>query len=152
MIPFHSLFPELAQCEIRCVHIGDGPGAAPEARPPADEYPYLEFYCDDLQCDCRRAFLQVISRSQPGRIFASINFGWEDEKFYRKRLPLNPEDARGLVRGVLDPLNEQSEFAEDFLDLFQNVVLDAPYRLRLRRHYRMFRTELERRTAQGRIT
>jgi hypothetical protein len=49
------------------------------------------------------------------------------------------------VRGELDPLNEQSEFAEDFLDLFRRVVLDEPYRLRLRRHYQLFREELVRR-------
>ena len=45
----------------------------------------------------------------------------------------------------LDPLNEQSEFAQDFLDMFQRVVLDEPYRLRLRRHYLLFREELARR-------
>jgi len=27
--------------------------------------------------------------------------------------------------------------AADFLDLFQRIVLDEPYRLRLRRHYRL---------------
>jgi hypothetical protein len=47
----------------------------------------------------------------------------------------------------LDPINEQSEFAEEFLDLFRRVVLDEPYRLRLRRHYRLFREEFARRQA-----
>ena len=140
VIPFHSLCPEVAQREVRCVHLGAGPGSGP----PADEYPFVESYCEDLQCDCRRAFLQVISRGQPGKIFASINVGWEDEAFYRKHMPWEPDAARRIVRGELDPLNEQSEFAEDFLDLFQTVVLDVPYRLRLRRHHRLFRAELER--------
>ncbi len=74
MTPFHSLCPEVAQREVRCVHLEEVPGHEPTG-PPADEYAYLEFYCEDLQCDCRRAFLQVISRGQPGKIFASINFG-----------------------------------------------------------------------------
>lgn len=141
MISFHTFFPDLAQREVRCLHIGPGPGGGL----PADEYPFLEFYCEDLQCDCRRAFLQVISKNQPGRIFASINVGWEDEAFYRKRMLWDPDAARRIVRGELDPLNAQSEFAEDFLDLFQRLVLDVPYRLRLRRHHRLFRAELERR-------
>jgi hypothetical protein len=47
----------------------------------------------------------------------------------------------------LDPINEQSEFAEEFLDLFRRAVLDEPYRLRLRRHYQLFREELARRQA-----
>ena len=147
MIPFHSLLPEVAQREVRCVHLG--PASAPASQPalPADEYVYLEYYCDDLQCDCRRVFLQVIAKDQPGKVFASISYGWEKESFYRKRTPWDPDSARGTVRGELDPLNEQSEFAQDFLDLFQRVVLDEPYRLRLRRHYQLFREELTRRQA-----
>jgi hypothetical protein len=145
MIPFHSLLPELAQREVRCVHLGTAPDPASEPALPADEYAYLEFYCDDLNCDCRRVFLQVVAKGQPGKVFASIGYGWEKESFYRKRMPWDPDDARGTVRGELDPLNEQSEFAQDFLDLFQRVVLDEPYRLRLRRHYQLFREELARR-------
>ena len=147
MTPFHSLLPELAQREVRCVHLGATTETTPEPALPADEYIYLEFYCEDLNCDCRRVFLQVISKGQPGKVFASIGYGWEKESFYRKRMPWNPVEAKGTVQGELDPLNEQSEFAEDFLDLFQRVVLDEPYRLRLRRHYRLFREELARRQA-----
>ena len=147
MIPFHSLLPELAQREVRCVHLGPAPDSASEPALPADEYAYLEFYCDDLNCDCRRVFLQVVAKGQPGKVFASIAYGWEKESFYRKRMPWDPDEARGTVRGELDPLNEQSEFAEDFLDLFRRVVLDEPYRLRLRRHYKLFREELARRRA-----
>ena len=147
MTPFHSLLPELAQREVRCVHLGSAPDAAPEVTLPADEYLYMEFYCEDLNCDCRRVFLQVIAKGQPGTVFASISYGWEKESFYRKRMPWAPEEARGTVRGELDPLNEQSEFAQDFLDLFQRVVLDEPYRLRLRRHYQLFREELARHQA-----
>ena len=142
MIPFHKVLPELAQREVRCVHIGEDPnGVSPL---PADEYVYMEFYCDDLSCDCRQVYFQVISRKQPGKIFASINYGWEKEAFYRKRLAWDPAPAREMVRGELDPINEQSEFAEDFLDLFKRVVLDEPYRLRLRRHYRLLREEVAR--------
>jgi hypothetical protein len=82
MLEFHSLCPEVAQREVRCVHIGPGP----DPGPPADEYAYVES-------------------------------------------------------------NEQSEFAADFLELFQQIVLDEPYRLRLRRHHRLFREELRRRGA-----
>jgi len=147
MTPFHSLLPEVAQREVRCVHLGATTETTPEPALPADEYLYMEFYCEDLDCDCRRVFLQVISKGQPGKVFASISYGWEKESFYRKRMPWDPDEAKGTVQGELDPLNEQSEFAEDFLDLFQRVVLDEPYRLRLRRHYRLFREELARRQA-----
>lgn len=87
MTPFHSLLPELAQREVRCVHLGAATDGASEPALPADEYAYLEFYCDDLKCDYRRVFLQVIAKGQPGKVFASISYGWEKESFYRKRMP-----------------------------------------------------------------
>ena len=148
MIPFYSMLPELAQREVSCVHVSVAPDGSPDPDGlPPDEYAFLEFYCEDLDCDCRRVFLQVISKGQPGKVFASIGYGWEKESFYRKRTPWAPDEAKGTVRGELDPLNEQSEFAQDFLDLFKRFVLDEPYRLRLRRHYRLFREELARRQA-----
>ena len=61
----------------------------------------------------------------------------------------NSDEAKATVSGELDPLNEQSEFAQAFLGLFQDVVLDEPYRLRLRRHYRQFNEELARRRERG---
>jgi hypothetical protein len=131
MTPFHSLLPELAQREVRCVHLGAATETTPEPALPADEYIYMEFYCEDLNCDCRRVFLQVIAKGQPGKVFASLSYGWEKESFYRKRMPWDPDEAKGTVRGELDPLNEQSEFAEDFLDLFQRVVLDQPSKCHL---------------------
>src|ERR1017187_7310783 len=104
MIPFHSVFPELAQQEVRCVHLGPAPDAVSESALPADEYIFLEFYCDDLDCDCRRVFLQVIAKGQPGNVFASIGYGWEKESFYRKRIPRDPDAAKGTVRNELDQI------------------------------------------------
>lgn len=62
MIAFHSLLPELAQREVRCLHLGDAPGAPPGSGLPAGEYAYAEFYCKNLNCGCRRVFLQVVAR------------------------------------------------------------------------------------------
>jgi hypothetical protein len=149
MTPLHSILPELAAREVRCVHIGAGPDFAPGSGPPPDEYAYLEFYCEDLNCDCRRVFLEVVPKSQPGKVFASISYGWENEAFYRKRMPWNPNAAKRTVRGELDAINEQSEFAAGFLELFRKVVLDEEYRLRLQRHHQLFREALARRGAGG---
>ena len=147
MIPFHSLLPDVAQREVRCVHLGTSQNPHAERKLPADEYAYLEYYCADLDCDCRRVLIQVIAKGQPGKVFASITYGWDKESFYRKRTPWDPDFAKATVRGELDPLNEQSEHAEDFLELFRQIVLDAPYRLRLGRHYQMLRQEVARRAS-----
>jgi hypothetical protein len=145
MIAFHSVLPEIAQREVRCVHLQDMPGVTPGSALAAGEYAFVEFYCEDLECDCRRVFLQVIARHCQDKVLASINYGWEKESFYGKRMPYDPDAPRQIVRGSLDPMNEQSEHAEELLELFQQRVLDEPYRLRLRRHHRLFRDELQRR-------
>ena len=148
MTSFHSLFPELAQREVRCLHLGlAAADAEPHSKLPPDEYVFMELYCEDLSCDCRRVFFQVIRKGDRQRVLANIVYGWEKESFYRKRTRWGDGDfeARQVVRGELDPLNEQSEFAEELLELFKRFVLDEPYRLRLRRHYRLFKEELARR-------
>ncbi len=87
------LLPELAQREVRLVRLGTTPGTAPEIALPPDEYAYLESCCEDLNRDCRRVFLQAIAKGQPGKVFASISYGWEKESFYRKRMPWDPTPA-----------------------------------------------------------
>lgn len=143
MIPFATLCPEIAVREVRCIIVGPVIDSNADSGIVPDNYAFFEYYCDDLKCDCRRAYLQVRAEGQPDKIFASINVGWESEAFYRKRMPWDPDAARGILRGELDPINKQSEFAEEFLDLFHRLILDVPYRMRLRRHYRLFREELE---------
>ena len=44
MIPFHSLLRELAQREVRCIHLGSVPGVTPASGLSAGEYAFLEFY------------------------------------------------------------------------------------------------------------
>lgn len=149
MIPFHFVLPEIAQREVRCIHLQAVPGVQPASGLSPGEYAFVEFYCDDLACDCRRVFLQVIAQHDRDKVLASINYGWEKESFYRKRLAWDTDAPRKIVRGSLDPMNQQSEHAEELLELFQQRVLDEPYRLRLRRHYRLFREELVRRQAPG---
>ncbi len=134
MIPFHTRCPDIAQREIRFIRTAPGSGGLPP-----DEYAFLEFYCDDPKCDCRRAFLQVLSRNRAGAVMASINIGWEAPEFYRNKFPYLPEAATEITAGSLDPLNQQSEHAPELLALFQECVADEAYKARLKRHYELFR-------------
>lgn len=146
MIQLHSLLPEIAQRELRCVSVQQQPGAPRASGLPSGAYAFVEYYCEDLNCDCRRVFIEVIAQHSSGEVLASINYGWEAESFYRKRMPYDPDAARLIVEGSLDPMNTQSEHSNDLLELFQQHVLDEPYRLRLRNHYELFREELRRRS------
>ena len=145
MIEFHSLLPDIAQREVRCIHLQAAPGMPVASGLSPGEYAFVEFYCQDLNCDCRRVFIEVRARRQPDQVLASINYGWEEESFYQQRLPFDPDAPREIVQGSLDPMNTQSEHSRELLELFQQCVLDETYRQRLRRHYELFRAELGRR-------
>ncbi len=142
MVPFHSRCPDVARREIRSLTVLPGAGS-----PPTEEYAFLEWYCDDPKCDCRRAFIQILASSRPGVILASLNIGWENEEFYHKQFPYMPEAAREITEGSLDPINEQSDEAPALLKLFQDHVASAAYRARLKQHYELFR-----RTRPGPLT
>jgi hypothetical protein len=137
MIPFHTVCTEVAMREVRSARVAPGPDGLD-----GDEFAFVEFYCDDLACDCRRVFLEVWSKARAGEIVASINFGWESRAFYRQRMPYPSGAAREIVEGSLDLLNQQSELAPELLKLFQEVVANQDYKARLQRHYELFRRTL----------
>ncbi len=139
MSPFHTRCPEEA---ARATFGFVLPPGQPAAALPPGAYAILEWFWDDPGCDCRRAFLQVVPRSQAGPILASINFGWESRAFYQRKLPYSPEAPREITEGSLDPLNEQSPLAPAVLKVFQQVVAEGEIAGHLQRHYEAFKATL----------
>lgn len=138
MFPFHINCPEPGLREIRSIHV-----LAPGGQVPVGEYAYLELYCQDLDCDCRRVLFQVASSAAPDTILATINFGWESIEFYTEWMHGDEEAGREIVNASLDPMNPQSEYSDHLLDLFQNVMMADPnYVARLRAHYELFKRSL----------
>jgi hypothetical protein len=135
MAPFFSRFPELAARETRTLKL-----LGPQFGLPAAEFGFLELYCNEPTCDCRRVLLQVCSPDQPAKVLATINYGWESEDFYARWLDGDRESARELVSASLDPINPQSKLSPALLMVFRHVLLqDRAYIDRLRRHYLMFK-------------
>ena len=73
---FASKFRQLAAQETRVIHVLERDDI------PLGEYGFLELFCADPDCDCRRVMLQVTTPD--GRVWASISFGWENARFYRR--------------------------------------------------------------------
>jgi len=117
------MFPQVAKDECRFAILGDPVDGPPQKLDlPAGTYGFLEFYCDDPDCDCRRVMLNVFQPEKPGFV-AVISYGF---------------DPGTELRGpFLDPINKQSEYAEAALDLCRFVLQDAAYVARLESHYRM---------------
>jgi hypothetical protein len=136
LVPFTRLFPELGHKETRVVEFPD------EGELPKGRYAFLENYCDNPACDCRRVVLCVVNEAVPREILASINFGWESLEYYAKWMG-SKEDARDMVGATLDPVLPQSSQARLLHGLFKDVVLrDPAYVERLKWHYAMFKAAL----------
>ncbi len=135
MAAFYIRFPDLGLAETRTLST-----LASEDGLPAGNYAFMEFYCDDPPCDCRRVLFKVWAQNQPGATLATINFGWESVEFYTRWLHGDKDSAREITAGSLDPMNPQSPLAPMLLGLFRTCLLpDAGYVARLERHYQMFK-------------
>jgi len=140
---FHSRFPEVAERETRTITVID---PSHFNIPPA-HYSFLEMFCDEPGCDCRRVFFSVVSSLQ-NDIKAVIAWGWEDPCFYVKWMGDNdPHVIKDLMGPVLNLASPQSNLAPAVLKLFEGVLLkDNAYIERVKRHYVMFRETVDKKS------
>lgn len=131
MQPFFSVFLDLAARETRTLTVQRSEVL------PAGEYGFVEFYCNEIDCDCRRVLVQVMRPDTGDTVWATINYGWEKKAFYDKWAK---EDRDHCTGAYLDPLNPQTEYADELLDVFlYNIDNNGAYIDRLKRHYAMFK-------------
>jgi len=142
MVPFYTRFRDLAFREMRSATVRGWQGL------PDGEYGFLESYCDEQGCDCRRVIINVIPAHAPAQILATINYGWEEQAFYDRWMRA-PELARECKGPVLDALNTQSQYAPALLRLFETVLQDEAYVRRLASHYALFKGKDRGRKATG---
>jgi len=146
MIPFMKRFPELAARETRTVTVKDRHDL------PDGEYGFVELYCDEPGCDCRRVMIDVL---RPGtawsKIWATIGYGWESLGFYGKW----EGSGRGSIElkgPYLDPLNPQTKYSPALLNLFRFLLTSPDYVERFKRHYQMFRDSVEKDGPRDRLS
>ena len=124
MIGFHLLFPDEAANECRTVT------PLNRADLPSRTFLFMEAYCAETRCDCRRVMLNVIDAESHDHV-ATINYAFD---------PPKPSfDDPGQM--FLDPLNPQTELSPAFLELTADMVAsDRAYHDRLVRHYTMWKS------------
>jgi len=137
---FQSRFPEVAERETGTVTVID----SSSFNLPQASYYFLEMFCDEPGCDCRRVFFSVVS-SLENDIKAVIAWGWEDKTFYCKWMGSNdPDIIKDLMGPELNLTSPQSDLAPALLKLFQRVLLqDGDYIERVKQHYAMFRKTVD---------
>jgi hypothetical protein len=131
---FHDHFPAVAERETRTLTVFKRDGL------PDGSYAFIEMFCDEPGCDCRRVLFQVMS-SRRKDIEAVVGWGWEKTEFYAKWFRHDDPQAVAEMKGpVLNLLSPQSSLAPAILELVKDVLLKDPaYIERIKRHYAMFR-------------
>jgi hypothetical protein len=138
--PFHEYCPEIAEKETRSITIlEDASLKLPQA-----DYGFVEMFCNEPGCDCRRVMFNVFS-SIDEKPKAVIVYGWEKKKFYVKWFRnTDPRVIKDLMGPVLNQMSPQSELAPELLKLFKDLLLkDKNYMDRVKRHYSMMREKVD---------
>jgi hypothetical protein len=137
---FNNYFPDIAERETRTLIVPRNSSF----ELPAGEYTFLEMFCDEKGCECRRVFFYVISPLRRGAV-AVIAYGWEDKQFYVEWMrDDDPEAIRNLKGPVLNIASPQSDLARRVQKLAEAVLLkDQAYIDRVKTHYRMFKDYID---------
>ena len=136
--PFYEQFPEIAFKETRSITIHNNPWL------PDDDYGFLEAYCNDENCDCRRVMFNIVSRKRAENV-AVVAYGWEDSAFYARWYRQNdPSIIQEMQGPILNLGSKQSELAPALLELVRDTLLKDPaYVDRMKRHYWMFKEKVD---------
>lgn len=122
MEPFYLIVPE-AEDPVMTLVLNEKRGRIPKGR-----YGFVEYYCTERGCDCRRVLLLVFNEKQKSK--AVINFGF---------------DQHGPMAGpYLDTSNKQSPYAADLLQFFvDSLNNNGQWLERMYRQYRQVRERVE---------
>ncbi len=140
----YELFPEVAERETRTVTLLKTKGTDPKYPGLSGEYSFVEAYCNDEDCDCRRVFFNVVSPTSKGPL-AVIAFGWERRKYYEKWMGGSDDSIISSLYGAsLNQASPQSPIAPQLRELTKDVLLnDFNFVERIKRHYKMYRQKID---------
>ena len=136
----HNILPLLAEAETRSIILLSNEN---EFDLPAGNYSFIEMFCNEKNCDCRRVIFSVFNDNQKIAL-ANIGYGWESESFYKKWNRSNDKTmARQMMKPSLSEMTPQSEYARKILIMFNKVLLPSTsYLARVKAHYLLFRKEI----------
>ena len=143
---FHEFFPEVAKKETRSIAVP--PGGLQGV--PEGSYGFLEMFCDESGCDCRRVMFSVVSLERQA-LEAVIAWGWEDRAFYARWFGMNaPEMVNELKGPILNLGSPQTKDAGALLRMTEDLLLTDPaYVERVQRHYALFREQIDQKEGTG---
>lgn len=135
---FFDAFPELVDTEFRNIFVMENSGH--EHIPPGN-YAFLEFFCEDINCDCRKVIINIVS-VDPVKLWARFDYVWESEEFYKKWY--GGDDIFYMpMSGVTYDFPENDLVQMEFVSTFKKIIkFDTHYAKRIEKHYSMFKEHI----------
>lgn len=116
---------------MRTVVISDDPNL------PDGEYTFIDTYCTDNTCDCRKTIIQIFHQKKH---VSTVNYGWENPKFYLRWL--NSTKDRELAEemsGLSIDYSSPDRVSPKGILILINHLMDKKWISMLKENYRLIR-------------
>lgn len=135
-IPAGEIIGEAHQ--VRTVSIKQSPQL------PDGEYSFVDTYCADPGCDCRKTMIQVMHN---GKLVSIINYGWEPATFYENWMLSSAKDnpIPKMHGASIDLTSPDLVRTDGILALF-NALLNDIWVAKFKHHYDEVKAAVPKRT------
>ena len=107
---------------------------------PDGEYRFVDTYCTDPTCDCRKTMIQAYRNDVH---VSTINFGWEPAEFYRKWMGVSSGDDVDLsMSGASIDFNSPDRVSPSGMLAFFQALLDENWIAKFKTHYAGVKTKV----------
>ena len=125
---------------VRTIELRDSPQL------PDGEYAFIDSYCTDPTCDCRKTMIQVM---HDGDHVSTINYGWESPEFYRQWVGGDPDESMYRMCGAtIDFTSPNKVSPEGMLALF-HALLNEKWLAMIKKNYKVVKKQLADTEATG---
>ena len=113
--------------QVRTVRLADSPQL------PDGDYRFIDMYCIDPSCDCRKAMIQVYRNDV---LVSTINYGWESPDFYQKWMgcPKDHDITTAMSGATIDVSSPDGVSPRGMLAFF-NALLNDRWIAKFKEHY-----------------
>ena len=110
---------------------------------PDGEYSFIDMYCADPICDCRKTMIQVMHN---GNLVSIINYGWESATFYEKWMGGSEKDNLiPKMHGASIDITSPDLVSRDGILALFNALLNDIWIAKFKRHYDEVKTAMSKR-------
>jgi hypothetical protein len=107
---------------------------------PDGDYTFVDTYCIDPSCDCRRTLIQILLN---GVHVSTIGYGWESQKFYKNWMGVESnEDYMPDLHGATVDMSSPNKVSPNSILSFFNTLLDDKWIAVFKKNYNAVKKQI----------